>query len=76
MRNLLRLLFVVIVDMLFNRVALGQHVKDLALIDPLFDLICVALPLDIHNLLTFDVKHMLASFQSSLKLSLLLFTLA
>ena len=62
--------------MLLNRVAFGEHVKDLALIYPLFDLKYVALFLYIHDILTFDVKHMLASFESRLKLSFLLLTLA
>ena len=64
-------MLVIIVDMLFNRVTLGKHVKDLALVNSLFDFICIAFLLHVHDLFALHIQYMLAPFKSCFELSLL-----
>ena len=72
MRDLFRLLTLVIVNVLFNRVVFGEHVEDLSLCCALLYAVSIALFLHIHDLVAFYVQHVLASLQGSLQLSLLL----
>ena len=71
-RDLLRLLTLVIVNVLFDRVVFGEHVKDLSLRRSLLYAVSIALLLHIHDLVALYVQHVLASLQCRLQLSLFL----
>ena len=71
-RDLLRLLTFVIVNVLLNGVVFGEHVEDLSLCLTLLYAVSIALLLHIHDLVAFYVQHVLASLQGRLQLSLLL----
>ena len=68
-RNLLRLLLVVEVDVLLDRVTLGEHVQDFALVDSLLDAVGVTFLLHVHDFFALNIEHVLAAFECSLKLS-------
>ena len=76
MRDLFRLLTLVIVNVLFDGVVFGEHVEDLALCRSLLYAVSIALLLHIHDLVAFYVQDVLASLQSGLQLSLLLSSLS
>ena len=76
MRNFLWLLLLVVVDVLFDRVALGQHVQYLALVHALLDPVRIRLLLDVHDFFALFVEHVLAAFKGSFQLSLLFLALA
>ena len=71
-RDLLRLLTLVIVNVLLNGVVFSEHVKDLSLRRSLLYAVSIALLLHIHDLVALYVQHVLASLQSRLQLSLFL----
>ena len=74
-RDLLRLLTFVIVNVLLDRVVFGKHVEDLSLCLALLYAVSIALLLHIHYLIAFYVQHVLASLQGRFQLSLLLSSL-
>ena len=76
MRYFLRLLLIVVVNVLFDRVALGQHVKYLALVHALLNPVRIRLLLDFHDFFSLFEEHMLAAFKGSFQLSLLFLALA
>ena len=61
MRDLLRLLTFVIVNVLLNRVVFGEHVENLSLCRALLYAVSIALLLHIHDLVALYVQHVLAS---------------
>ena len=71
-RDLLRLLTFVIVNVLLDRVVFSEHVEDLSLCLALLYAVSIALLLHIHDLVALYVQDILASLQGSLQLSLLL----
>lgn len=76
MRDLLRLLSLIVVDVLLDRVTLCQKVHDFTLVLPLLDTVSVNVFLGVHNLLALNVENMLASLQCSFKLTFLLLPLS
>ena len=60
-RDLLRLLTFVIVNVLLDRVVFGEHVKNLSLCRTLLYAVSITLLLHIHDLVAFYVQHVLAS---------------
>lgn len=76
MRNFLRLLLVVVVDVLLYRVTLCKHVQDLPFIHTLLDTVCIALFLHFHDFLALNVEDVLAALKSSLQFSFLLLAFA
>ena len=76
MRDLFRLLTLVIVNVLLNGIVFGEHVEDLALCRSLLYAVSIALLLHIHDLVALYVQDVLASLQCSFQLSLLLSSLS
>ena len=76
MRNLLRLLLVVEVDVLLHRVSLSQHIQDFPLVHSLLDPVRIALFLHANNLIPLDIEHLLAPLKGSFKFLLFLAALA
>ena len=66
MRDLLRLLTFVKVNVLLNGVVFGEHVEDLSLCLSLLYAVSIALLLHIHDLVALYVQHVLASLQGRL----------
>ena len=66
MRDLLRLLTFVIVNVLLDRIVFGKHVEDLSLCLALLYAVSITLLLNIHDLVAFYVQHVLASLQGCL----------
>ena len=62
--------------MLLNRVALGKHVKNLALIHALLHPVCIRLLLHLHYPLPLPKQHMLAPLQGRFQLSFLFLSFA
>ena len=60
-RDLFRLLTLVIVNVLFDGVVFGEHVKDLSLRRSLLYAVSITLLLHIHDLVALYVQHVLAS---------------
>ena len=76
MRYFLRLLLIVVVNVLFDRVALGQHVEYLALVHALLNPVRIRLLLDVHDFFALFMEHVLTAIKGSFKLSLLFLALA
>ena len=66
MRDFLRLLTLVIVNVLFDGVVFGEHVKDLSLCRALLYAVSITLLLHIHDLVALYVQNVLASLQGCL----------
>jgi len=75
-RDLLRLLSVIVVDMLLNRVTLSEKVHNFALVCSLLDAICVDILLLVHDVLALSVKDLLTTVQCILELAPLILSLA
>ena len=76
MRNLFRFLFVIVVNVLFDRVALSQHVQYLTLVHTLLNPVRIRLLFGFHDFFALFKEHVLTSFKGSFKLSLLFLALA
>ena len=65
-RDFLRLLTLVIVNVLLNRVVFGEHIEDFSLGRALLYAVSVTLLLHVHDLVAFDIEHVLTSLQGRL----------
>ena len=69
--DLFRCLLLVVVDVLFDGVAVGKHVKDVFFVFVLFEAHFVALALSLQDVLSFEVEHGLALLESCFELGFL-----